>query len=136
MERGLLPCVYKVTYLGSLWYHHRHPMFIQHSLHQLQDWGYTEQIYWAAAPVRALQGKSGWPMAGVSIPLHLQPQGINQASGFSLFFLNFVTLQNFTKKEDLSVSSCGHLWGEGVLFWKPRNFWDDGNSFLLSAEVD
>lgn len=122
MERGLLPCVYKVTYLGSLWYHHRHPVLIQHSLHQLWDWGYTEQIYWAAAPVRALQGKSGWPMAGGSIPLHLQPQGINQASGFSLFFKTLLLYKTLLRRKIYLSPSVGISGMKGSFFGNQEIF--------------
>lgn len=122
MERGLLPCVYKVTYLGSLWYHHRHPVLIQHSLHQLWDWGYTEQIYWAAAPVRALQGKSGWPMAGVSIPLHLQPQGINQASGFSLFFKTLLLYKTLLRRKIYLSPPVGISGVKGCFFGNQEIF--------------
>lgn len=94
MERGLVPCGYKVPYLGSLLDHQGHPALPQHCLDQLWDWGYPkEQIYGAAAPGRALQGQPGWPMAGELIPSTFSQKGSIRQEAFSLFlFFNFITL--------------------------------------------
>lgn len=109
-----MPCVYKVPYLGSLWCQQR----IQGS----------PSVPWISCGFGVPWGADLWgcrhSQAGpgqVSSHCTFSPKGTITQVAFPLF-LSFITVQNFTEKEDLSVCFFGHLWGWKGAFLETKKF--------------